>query len=1273
MEGQLLEESHTVAKMARMKRKRSGSEECEEYEVEEIRAKKVNGRTTKYLVKWKNHQECTWEPSKNLNCYALVEAYEKRDRAQKQRQTTTKRSVVPVQSATEAQVPHAEATDAAIEYEVEAIRDVKGRGRAIKYLVKWRNHADCTWEPRKNLSCQLLIDEFEAAKDATASNSATTLASTEVVDEDRHEERYDIPTETETETEMEAEVPAIQEVEEVQQVQEVQDTIPSCPAPVEQATCESLSEVKCPVIKPARNTTTQRFYCPVCDQSDAGATRRCDRCNTPMHHFCSHAVAQVVGLSDFGDNCYCSVQCFDPSRGDDHAGEPEGEPTAPPAASAAEAHQEERSRAVEWIQDRKYKGKKSQYLVKWKDKDEMTWEKVDDLQHCTTEIRQYEFRRNQLREERVATKPTTEPQCHLCGSQGDLEKRCDQCGNFVHQRCTDQVAMLVGLADFEDESFCSTDCYDAYIVNQLVAFSPDQEIWGYLKSKAKKQTQPKKKYVEVGTAFLVGRICRRKKGKAVGEGETSDPGPAVPLYEVRWLDTAFNSKVEYLDSLTLLRGRKQYQLLDVDDNSDVDGEDDDKDDKDTAQQPSWKRYDARQLSATSLQEVELISSMNFDPKETMKAPEDLYTHEDGTTETRVKAKYKPVFQSSASASFFAYLPVSFWEQVVVDTNAYQKDLGPSYGGYGVQKPFTIDELMTFLGILFYMKLFPRGEYRNFWGAQEENEVLGRGANANLDTVMPLKRFKALRAALCFTHGVSLEELGRDPVAKIRNLVNTMKKTGARYVDVGRNVAIDESTIACRTRYARRLICFNPRKPGGKFHFKIYMMTCATSWIALNYKLYTKDSIAEYRLGGVIPAEDILDFESDIKDCSKIRADVMEILRPLFGTKRIVSTDNYYTSMLLLEGMKLKGLYGRGTVKSGSKHFPKHVMLTKADKCERGDYRIGVCAANQSLAASWWDGNAVTIISNADSSEVASVSRSIRMEKASVEAPVCIREYNKYMQGVDRFDFLLSRFSVADGHSFRKWHKVLAMAFIDIARCNAYLTRKMACGPTKSRDTHRDFLVELTTQLLSGEWKELAPDDSILSDDDPEQSAIFSPGGKSSNVKQQLPTMCRFIPSKQLLEEKGALAKSWKARQCIVCRYEGKKYPPIVTQYCVAHRVCLCSGAHPIPAPKEDCYCPNQEWSCWKKFHEFYLPKLLFNAKGHVRKSSVLYLKKQHLIIERKIGAASDTLPSRLADNATSSPATSSYYGDFSPRSDSTDYGDWTPRPTQRTTRRELNL
>eukprot|EP00644_Phytophthora_capsici_P012397 jgi/Phyca11/121725/e_gw1.46.413.1 len=72
--------------------------------------------------------------------------------------------------------------------------------------------------------------------------------------------------------------------------------------------------------------------------------------------------------------------------------------------------------------------------------------------------------------------------------------------------------------------------------------------------------------------------------------------------------------------------------------------------------------------------------------------------------------------------------------------------------------------------------------------------------------------------------------------------------------------------------------------------------------------------------------------------------------------------------------------------------------------------------------------------------------------------------------------------------------------------------------------------------------------------------------------------------------------------CVVCRFEGR-YPTEVTDYCRTHSVCLCKLVH--GDANTPFTCPESTWTCWEKFHRFYLPNGLFSAKGNLRRSSRL--------------------------------------------------------------------
>ncbi|GMF42869.1 unnamed protein product [Phytophthora fragariaefolia] len=88
-----------------------------------------------------------------------------------------------------------------------------------------------------------------------------------------------------------------------------------------------------------------------------------------------------------------------------------------------------------------------------------------------------------------------------------------------------------------------------------------------------------------------------------------------------------------------------------------------------------------------------------------------------------------------------------------------------------------------------------------------------GTDTSLDTVMSLRRFKLIHRCLSFRSEPGMSE-ERDPAARIRPLLNLLKCTGGRYVEVGRDLALDEARIASQSRHGRHLIVDNPQKPGG---------------------------------------------------------------------------------------------------------------------------------------------------------------------------------------------------------------------------------------------------------------------------------------------------------------------------------------------------------------------------------------------------------------------------------------------------------------------------
>ncbi|KAG4052476.1 hypothetical protein PC123_g12344 [Phytophthora cactorum] len=79
---------------------------------------------------------------------------------------------------------------------------------------------------------------------------------------------------------------------------------------------------------------------------------------------------------------------------------------------------------------------------------------------------------------------------------------------------------------------------DVYL-DKLVAFPPEKELW--MKSKH---------YRPVGTAFMVGRVCRRPLR-----------GKFASLFEIRWLDSQFQLAVEHVSIGLVQCAVENYALL----------------------------------------------------------------------------------------------------------------------------------------------------------------------------------------------------------------------------------------------------------------------------------------------------------------------------------------------------------------------------------------------------------------------------------------------------------------------------------------------------------------------------------------------------------------------------------------------------------------------------------------------------------------------------------------------------------------------------------------
>jgi hypothetical protein len=191
---------------------------------------------------------------------------------------------------------------------------------------------------------------------------------------------------------------------------------------------------------------------------------------------------------------------------------------------------------------------------------------------------------------------------------------------------------------------------------------------------------------------------------------------------------------------------------------------------------------------------------------------------------------------------------------------------------------------------------------------------------------------------------------------------------------------------------------------------------------------------------------------------------------------------------------------------------------------------------------------------------------------------------------------------------------------------------------QTRDSHRFFMLELIGDLLNKRWMD-EMDSQTLMVGMVEGVPGSTPKKPQRNFKPSPSPQCDSYASRNVLARLGKTSRD--ARGCAVCKHEGR-YPTTMTDYCSEHKVCLCrklytryeknnEGFYSETLQESEDF--NYEWSCWEKYHSYYLPKKLFNLNRNIIKNSEMHLESKRLRTERAIQRKARKLQLDLARRA----------------------------------------
>lgn len=208
-------------------------------------------------------------------------------------------------------------------------------------------------------------------------------------------------------------------------------------------------------------------------------------------------------------------------------------------------------------------------------------------------------------------------------------------------------------------------------VGASVAFAPADEEWMSLSF-----------YQGVGSTYLIGVVTRYSLAT---EKNSDNIGVPVAMFEVQWTCTSFQGKdhVHTVPEDIILRGIRQFakahqgelqfgeswtQLCSmIPKLSNIPALTEEFEEMDEENYREWSAFRGRKelQIALSPDEVEQIESMSFSPTASLGQPPSLFSHPDGSSTTKLRQESQHLFGHSATSAFFAFFPLSFWNQVVV--------------------------------------------------------------------------------------------------------------------------------------------------------------------------------------------------------------------------------------------------------------------------------------------------------------------------------------------------------------------------------------------------------------------------------------------------------------------------------------------------------------------------------------------------------------------------------------------------------------------------------
>uniref|UniRef100_A0A9J7YQX3 PiggyBac transposable element-derived protein domain-containing protein n=1 Tax=Cyprinus carpio carpio TaxID=630221 RepID=A0A9J7YQX3_CYPCA len=477
--------------------------------------------------------------------------------------------------------------------------------------------------------------------------------------------------------------------------------------------------------------------------------------------------------------------------------------------------------------------------------------------------------------------------------------------------------------------------------------------------------------------------------------------------------------------------------------------------------------------------------------------------------------------------FQLFFTVSAMDTIVKNTNSFAR-MRSEAGKRFVWLPLKVQELYSYIGLVIYMGLLGAKNIIDYWSGKEIYRL------PFPKSVMSRSRFQAISWNIHLCDPENDVENARkrgtpayDKLFKIKPLYTDIVTACKTYFHPDRQLAVDERMVASKARIGiKQYIKDKPTKWGYKL-FVLADSACGYTW---NFFVYEGKSSLATGKG--------LSYDS-----------VMQLLDlSLLGGGYQLFMDNFYTSPCLFMDLLAKKTLACGTVRTNRQGFPK----MKANDLSRRDPRgtIRWLRDGKLLFLKWMDTREVTMCSTMHKAYGGeTVLRRVKnpdgsWEMRKIPIPVAVKDYNKYMGGVDLSDALIGYYNVL--HKTTKWYKTFFFHFGDIAVVNSFILHQhLSRAQNKSPLSQKEFREKLVSELAAVSSTSAAQDPPASHASEPPASTSHAPDLPASATTASEPCCPEYF---------GSDARSGR-RVCALCKLSGLKVKTSV--YCTKCSVPLC--------------------------------------------------------------------------------------------------------------------